>query len=284
MISPFKAVIGDSYKAVEKRLLAAIHLRFGLPAKLPEDLKALIKAADRSAAYLEATRLAGFAEDEARKFFGPPPKFSAALERDYLEPLAGRDRASSATASVSKSCCGRKPFHRGIQIIHMMHRKIRCQPHDSRLLTCSPSRHGRRDRRASYRDPAAACRPRAAADAYRAGEPSRASGRRHRRSPMDGYTAPGAEHVQQLIDFVSALGSQARRWWCIASPASAARRPPPLSRPARSIRSATKMQIAWDIRRASRTAQPNARIVSIADRLLEARRPHDPGDRRHRAR
>ena len=36
MISPFKAVIGDSYKAVEKRLLAAIHLRFGLPAKLPE--------------------------------------------------------------------------------------------------------------------------------------------------------------------------------------------------------------------------------------------------------
>ncbi|HKS86560.1 MAG TPA: protein tyrosine phosphatase, partial [Pseudolabrys sp.] len=29
-----------------------------------------------------------------------------------------------------------------------------------------------------------------------------------------------------------------------------------------------EMQIAWDIRRASRTAQPNARIVSVADRLL----------------
>ena len=86
MISPFKAVIGDSYKAVEHRLLAAIHLRFGLPAKLPETLTTLIKAADRSAAYLEATRLAGFAEDEARKFFGPPPKFSAAIERDYLTP------------------------------------------------------------------------------------------------------------------------------------------------------------------------------------------------------
>ncbi len=38
MISPFKAVIGDSYKAVEKRLLAAIHLRFGLPPKLPDRL------------------------------------------------------------------------------------------------------------------------------------------------------------------------------------------------------------------------------------------------------
>jgi 5'-deoxynucleotidase YfbR-like HD superfamily hydrolase len=86
MISPFKAVIGDSYKAVERRLLAAIHLRFGLPAKLPERLTELIKAADRSAAYLEATRLAGFAAEEARKFFGPPPKFSAAIERDYLTP------------------------------------------------------------------------------------------------------------------------------------------------------------------------------------------------------
>lgn len=86
MISPFKAVIGDSYKAVEKRLLAAIHLRFGLPAKLPESLQNVIKSADRSAAYLEATRLAGFADDEARTFFGPPPKFSAVLERDYLSP------------------------------------------------------------------------------------------------------------------------------------------------------------------------------------------------------
>ena len=92
MISPFKAVIGDSYKAVEHRLLAVIHLRFGLPAKIPETLQNLIKAADRAAAYLEATRLAGFADDEARKFFGPPPKFSAAIERDYLTPWS----ASSA--------------------------------------------------------------------------------------------------------------------------------------------------------------------------------------------
>jgi uncharacterized protein len=88
MISPFKAVIGDSYKSVEKRLLGAIHLRFGLPAKLPETLQTLIKAADRCAAYLEATRLAGFEEAEARQFFGQPPKFSAAIERDYLTPWA----------------------------------------------------------------------------------------------------------------------------------------------------------------------------------------------------
>ena len=86
MISPFKAVIGDSYKSVEARLLAAIHLRFGLPPVLPADLTALIKAADRGAAYLEATRLAGFAAAEAKRFFGRPPKFSAVIERDYLTP------------------------------------------------------------------------------------------------------------------------------------------------------------------------------------------------------
>jgi 5'-deoxynucleotidase YfbR-like HD superfamily hydrolase len=86
MISPFKAVIGDAYKAVEARLLAAIHLRFGLPAVLPAELIALTKAADRSAAYLEATRFAGFSAGEARRFFGAPPKFSAAIERDYLTP------------------------------------------------------------------------------------------------------------------------------------------------------------------------------------------------------
>ena len=86
MISPFKAVIGDSYKSVEARLLAAIHLRFGLPAVLAADLMALIKAADRGAAYLEATRLAGFSAAEAKKFFGRPPKFSAVIERDYLTP------------------------------------------------------------------------------------------------------------------------------------------------------------------------------------------------------
>jgi 5'-deoxynucleotidase YfbR-like HD superfamily hydrolase len=86
MISPFKSVIGDAYKAVEARLLSAIHLRFGLPPVLPAELTALVKAADRSAAYLEATRLAGFSLDEARRFFGPAPKFSAAIERDYLTP------------------------------------------------------------------------------------------------------------------------------------------------------------------------------------------------------
>jgi hypothetical protein len=86
MISPFKVVIGDAYKAVERRLLTAIHLRFGLPAQSPPELEKLIKAADHQAAYLESTRLAGFDPAEARRFFGRPPVFSAAMERDYLKP------------------------------------------------------------------------------------------------------------------------------------------------------------------------------------------------------
>src|SRR5271169_1735363 len=57
MISPFKAVIGGDYKAVERRLLAAIHRRFGLPPQSAPEVEELIKAADRQAAFLEATRL-----------------------------------------------------------------------------------------------------------------------------------------------------------------------------------------------------------------------------------
>jgi hypothetical protein len=57
-----------------------------LPAHLPAAQEKWIKAADRAAAYLEATRLAGFEAAEARRFFGTPPKLSPALERDYLTP------------------------------------------------------------------------------------------------------------------------------------------------------------------------------------------------------
>ena len=91
MISPFKAVIGGSYKVVEKRLLSAIHIRFGLPAVLPDEIEAQIKAADMGAAYLEATYLAGFAQAEARRLFGRDPKLPAATEKDYVTPWsAGR--------------------------------------------------------------------------------------------------------------------------------------------------------------------------------------------------
>jgi hypothetical protein len=86
MISPFKAVLGGDYKVVEKRLLAAIHIRFGLPAVLADDITQEIKNADRGAAYLEATMLAGFAEAEARRLFGRDPGLRPSLREDYLTP------------------------------------------------------------------------------------------------------------------------------------------------------------------------------------------------------
>ncbi len=77
MISPFKSVVGGGYKAVEQRLEAAIHLRFGLPPHPSRELKALIKKADTVAAYFEATELAGFSITEARKYFSQPRGISA---------------------------------------------------------------------------------------------------------------------------------------------------------------------------------------------------------------
>jgi 5'-deoxynucleotidase YfbR-like HD superfamily hydrolase len=94
MISPFKAVIGDSsYKAVEARLLAAIHLRFGLPPQPAGKLKT-IKAADRAAAYLEATRLAGFTEAEARRFFGAPPASTRRSSATISTPWPAETRSA----------------------------------------------------------------------------------------------------------------------------------------------------------------------------------------------
>jgi hypothetical protein len=81
LISPFKTAIGLDYKAFELRILAAIHLRFGLPAILQPHLAAAIKAADTVAAYYEATRLAGFTEDEARLYFGEPGELSSPLKQ-----------------------------------------------------------------------------------------------------------------------------------------------------------------------------------------------------------
>jgi 5'-deoxynucleotidase YfbR-like HD superfamily hydrolase len=72
LISPFKAALSLDYKAFEIRLLAAIHIRFGLPAELPSEVTKLIKRGDKIAAYYEATALAGFSVEEGRRFFGQP--------------------------------------------------------------------------------------------------------------------------------------------------------------------------------------------------------------------
>jgi len=70
MISPVKSTIGIGYQSLENRLTAAINLRFGLPTKIPDNIKKQIKKADKISAWIEAIQIAGFTKDEADKFFG----------------------------------------------------------------------------------------------------------------------------------------------------------------------------------------------------------------------
>ena len=89
MISPFKAALGLDYKAFENRLLEAIHIRFGLPASIPDTISKLIKRADKASAFLEATQLAGFEDAEAARIFGRPRGLSdqAAPKLTKLQPM-----------------------------------------------------------------------------------------------------------------------------------------------------------------------------------------------------
>ena len=82
LITPFKAAVGLDYRALEARLQRAVHLRFALPAEPPATAARLIKRADRAAAFLEATQLAGFTTIEAHKYFGRP----RGLEMPRLKP------------------------------------------------------------------------------------------------------------------------------------------------------------------------------------------------------
>ena len=72
MISPVKAAVGPGYGALDDRLTAAVHIRFGLPAQTPAPLKKKIKQAERESAWMEAVQIAGFSETEADRFFGRP--------------------------------------------------------------------------------------------------------------------------------------------------------------------------------------------------------------------
>jgi 5'-deoxynucleotidase YfbR-like HD superfamily hydrolase len=86
LITPFKAVVGIDYRDLEGRLARAIRIRFGLPATLPKAPQTAIKRADRAAAWLEATALAGFGAAEAGRYFGRAPDLPPTLVESYLSP------------------------------------------------------------------------------------------------------------------------------------------------------------------------------------------------------
>jgi 5'-deoxynucleotidase YfbR-like HD superfamily hydrolase len=112
MISPFKAALGVDYRTFEDRLETAIHLRFGLPARTPAAIKALIKQADRACAFFEAVQLAGFTREEALVFFDAPPR-GYVLHIEPLPPSAAQVRFLRRYALLSEAAGysgGPRPF------------------------------------------------------------------------------------------------------------------------------------------------------------------------------
>ena len=104
MISPVKAAIGPDYGALDDRLTAAIHLRFGLPAALPVAVKKQIKRADKVSAWMEAVQIAGFSETEATKFFGrPDAALMEGLDIRLRPPKEARDEFTRRHEALMKA-------------------------------------------------------------------------------------------------------------------------------------------------------------------------------------
>jgi predicted protein tyrosine phosphatase len=85
--------------------------------------------------------------------------------------------------------------------------------------------------------------------------------------PIDGYIHPCEDHVSRLVDFVKGWDRNApiviHCYAGISRSTASAYVAACTLNPKRDEKS-----IAWELRRASRTAMPNALIVSLADRLL----------------
>ena len=101
MISPVKAAVGPDYGVLDDRLMAAIHIRFGLPAQLPVAIKKQIKKADKISAWLEAVQIAGFTAAEADKFFGKiDPNLANTLEIRLRPPIEVRNDFTTRHANL----------------------------------------------------------------------------------------------------------------------------------------------------------------------------------------
>ncbi len=101
MISPVKAAVGPGYGALDERLTAAIHIRFGLPAQIPVTVKKQIKKADNISAWMEAVQIAGFSPAEADKFFGrPDDALIEGLDIQLRPPVEARNELTARTAEL----------------------------------------------------------------------------------------------------------------------------------------------------------------------------------------
>lgn len=104
LVTPLKTALGEQIRVIEGRLQAAIFIAFGLPGEPPDDVRTLVKRADRNAAWLEATRLAGFSHEEAGAAFGRPEALPSGLDQ-LLEPWPTEIAAERFRARVL-ACLG----------------------------------------------------------------------------------------------------------------------------------------------------------------------------------
>lgn len=111
VITPLKAALGEGFATIERRLLGAVHLAFGLPADPPPALRRLIKRADRIAAWVEATELAGFSRPEAIQTFGRPELVPAAAAA-FLTPWPPDLAEARFRERVAFCCTTKQSGHR----------------------------------------------------------------------------------------------------------------------------------------------------------------------------
>jgi len=105
MISPVKAAVGPGYGALDDRLTAAIHIRFGLPAAIPTAVKKQIKKADKISAWMEATQIAGFSVEESNAFFGiPDPNMMHDLTIVLRPPVETRNDFTARHHALLEAC------------------------------------------------------------------------------------------------------------------------------------------------------------------------------------
>jgi len=121
LITPLKAAVGDVFREIETRLQEAVHLAFGLPARLPREIKTQIKRADSISAATEAVQLAGFTADEVK-----------GLLRIKAAPLAGVRLSPMPSAEAEAA------FLKRFETLYRNHRHGRAQT-AGKAETPSPS-------------------------------------------------------------------------------------------------------------------------------------------------
>ena len=117
MISPFKAALGLDYKAFENRLLAAIHMRFGLPPQTP---------AETAAANQDGGPDRGLSRsDAACRIFGARGGKSSSAAQAAGD---GEGRGPCGSLKPLPPMMRRRPISRSSQLLRQM-------THDHRLST-----------------------------------------------------------------------------------------------------------------------------------------------------